>query len=76
MTAKAEQLKMTLAKLPAEDRAALAHFLIRSLDPEEEKEIETAWDVELQRRAEEIRSGKAVAEPAESVFRELRAKYS
>lgn len=35
-----------------------------------------AWEVELARRAEEIRSGQAAVEAAESVFAALRAKYS
>ena len=76
MTTKAEELKSELAALPVEDRAALAHFLIDSLDPDEDAAVEAAWDEELKRRAAEIRSGELVGEPAEQVFRELRAKYS
>ena len=39
-------------------------------------EDEDAWDAELARRAEEIRSGQAQGEPAEQVLAELRKKYS
>lgn len=67
---------MELAGLDDADRAALAHFLIRSLDEGSDLDAEAAWDAELARRAEEIRSGRARGEPAEKVFSELRAKHS
>jgi len=76
MTETAERLKPELAQLSAQDRAALAHYLIHSLDEDEEPGAEAAWDAELARRAEEIKSGKAVGEPADKVFRELREKHS
>ena len=76
MTAKAAEWKSRLVKLSPEDRAALAHFLIESLDHEKDAAVEAAWDEELKRRADEIRSGEMVGEPAAQVFRELRAKYS
>ena len=41
-----------------------------------ERDDEAAWDVELARRADEIKSGKAEGEPAAIVFAELREKYS
>jgi putative addiction module component (TIGR02574 family) len=72
----AEKLKATLSQLPIEDRAALAHFLIQSLDEEEDSEAEAAWDAELERRFAEIESGQAVGEPVEQVMARLRAKYS
>ena len=37
---------------------------------------DAAWDAELARRAEEIKSGKAIGIPAAQVFAELREKYS
>jgi putative addiction module component (TIGR02574 family) len=76
MTQAAERLKTELAQLPTEDRAELAHFLLTTLDEGEDEDAEAAWDAELARRAEEIRSGKAVGEPMEKVFSELRAKHS
>lgn len=39
-------------------------------------DAEAAWDAELERRMEEIGSGKALGEPADKVFTELREKYS
>lgn len=76
MSETAEKLKPELAQLTAQDRAALAHFLIHSLDEGEDADAEAAWDAELARRAEEIKSGKAAGESVDRVFAELREKYS
>ena len=76
MSETAEQLKAALAQLPASERAALPHCLIRSLDEVADPDAEAAWDAELARRMAEIRSGQAVGEPAERVFAELSEKYA
>jgi putative addiction module component (TIGR02574 family) len=73
MTTVAEKLKEELARLPTVDRAELAYYLIQSLDDDE---VRIAWEEELERRWQEMESGKAVGEPAESVFAELRAKHA
>ena len=75
MTTLGEKLKGQLVQLPIEDRAELASFLIESLDQGADSDAEAAWDAELARRAEEIRTGKVVGVPAEKVFADLRAKY-
>ena len=75
MTTLGEKLKGELVQLPIEDRAELASFLIESLDQGADPDAEAAWDTELARRAEEIRSVKVVGVPAEKVFADLRAKY-
>lgn len=71
-----EEIKSKLSALSLEDRAALAHFLIHSLEDETDPDREAAWDVELAKRAKEIKSGNATGEPAEKVFSELRKKHS
>jgi len=76
MSQTTEELMATLAKLPMQERAELANFLIHSLDAEWDAETEAAWDAELSRRAEEIASGKAKGESAQIVFAKLREKYS
>jgi len=48
-----------ILRLPAEDRAKLALELLRSLDGEPESGTAEAWDVEIERRAAEVDSGKA-----------------
>jgi len=75
MTQIPEQLKADLLRLPTEDRAELAYFLIRSLDEADEGDVLADWEAELERRWQEMESGKSVGEPAENVFAELRKKY-
>ena len=70
-----EELKSQLASLPVEQRADLAYFLLGTLDQEVDSDVEAEWSAELARRAEEIRSGIAVGEPAESVFARLRKRH-
>jgi putative addiction module component (TIGR02574 family) len=62
--------------LSPEERAELAHELILSLDEVEDREVERAWDAEVERRVQEIRSGKAKGRPAEDILAEIRARYS
>jgi len=71
-----EEIKSKLSELPSRDRAELAHFLIDSLDQEMEPDSDATWDIELARRAQEIKSGKAAGEPAGKVFSELFKKHS
>jgi putative addiction module component (TIGR02574 family) len=65
--------------LPRQARARLAHQLLESLDPPEEKiskkEWTRLWKIELEKRIEELESGKVKAIPAAQVMAELRAKY-
>lgn len=58
------------------ERSELAHDLIASLDETIDAEFEEAWDAEIERRVQEIRSGKAKGRPAEEILAEIRAKYS
>jgi len=76
MSATFERIQAELAALNDIERAELVHFLIQSLDRASDTDFESSWDLELARRAEEIRSGCVNGELAESVFSELRAKYS
>ena len=76
MSETAQQLRSQLAMLSSQDRAELAHFLLHSLDEEADPDAALAWDRELAERLEQIKSGKAISEPAAKVFAELREKYS
>ena len=75
MTQAVEQLKAQLGHLSAEERAELAHFLLVSLEPEDGDGVDAAWEAEVARRVEEIRSGRAVGKPAEQLFAELHEQY-
>lgn len=75
MTQAALDLREQLSRLPEADRAALAKFLLESLDTDVDEDAEEAWDAELRRREIEIRAGRAQGFPAEQVMAELRQKY-
>lgn len=76
MTEIAERLKSELKLLSHRERAELAHFLILSLEQEQDEDTESAWDLELARRVEEIKSGKTFGKPADQVFSRLRETYA
>lgn len=71
-----DQLKSEMTLLTAKERAELAHFLIETLEVESDEGVEAAWDAELARRSDEIKSGKVTGKSAEQVFDEIRARYS
>jgi putative addiction module component (TIGR02574 family) len=74
MTPTLQELKDASSGLPTPQRAELAHFLLQSLEPEEDGWAE-AWQEELSRRLKEIRSGQVVGVPAEEVINRLRERY-
>ena len=48
-----------ILRLPAEERARLAHELVRSVDGEAEAGAAQAWDAEIERRGAEVDRGVA-----------------
>lgn len=64
-------LKRALA-LPTEERAALANTLLDSLEASE-LSVQEAWDAEVARRIEDLKTGKAVTVPWDRLHRELLA---
>jgi putative addiction module component (TIGR02574 family) len=74
MTQVVEQMKSQALSLSVPERADLAHFLLTSLEPEEEG-VEEAWRVEIGRRVAEIRNGSAVGRSADEVLAELEGLY-
>jgi putative addiction module component (TIGR02574 family) len=70
------RLKDELLRLSEEDRAELMGVLRESLEDEEDEGYHEAWEAELNRRSDEIQSGKAIGRPASEVFDELRKRYS
>ena len=53
-----------------------ACFLIAPLEAQQDADAEPAWDLELARRAAEIRSGNAEGKPASQVFAKIRERFS
>lgn len=73
------EIEKELMALPDQERARIAQDLIISLDKNEEtlthEEWEAAWLEEIQRREEEIASGKVKLLDGDQVMAELRARY-
>jgi putative addiction module component (TIGR02574 family) len=66
-----ETLEAQALKLTAEERAQLADRLIASLF--EDNEVEEAWATEVERRIEEIESGRVQLVPAADAIARARA---
>ena len=78
MSATLKQVAEEAKSLSFADRSALTRILIESLDVEPAEdlaEVEQAWQVEVAKRVEEIKSGRVKTIPAEEVFARLRAKH-
>jgi putative addiction module component (TIGR02574 family) len=70
-----EVLDKALA-LSAHERGVLIHQLIESLDEEPAEEgVEAAWDEEIKRRVDDVRSGRVKTIPGEQVLREIAEEF-
>jgi putative addiction module component (TIGR02574 family) len=75
MTTLVEELSQRARALSPEDRARLAEELLASLEEQVDPDAEAAWELEIGRRVEEIKSGKAKLISAEEVFAETARIY-
>jgi putative addiction module component (TIGR02574 family) len=75
MNALIEELSLRARALPPEDRARLAEELLASLQNEPESESDAAWDIEIRRRVEQVKSGTAKLISAEEVHAQARQLY-
>ena len=71
----ASRLKEQLTALSLEDRDKVLRMLLDLREQEVGPDESHEWLAELDRRAEELRSGRDPGVPAEQVFAELRSKY-
>jgi putative addiction module component (TIGR02574 family) len=71
-----DQLKSELRELDSQERVELIRYLIDSLHDDGDVRVDPVWEAELDRRVEEMRSGKVTALPAREVIAQLREKYS
>ncbi len=75
MTSAALKHALDLAlELPDEDRAALAHDLLASLDGPADPDAAEAWDAEIARRLNELESGRVQTIGAEETLRRIDAR--
>jgi len=65
-------LEKEVLELLPRSRVRLAERIIESIDDYAHPELESAWDEEIERRVEEIRSGAEKGIPAEDVMKEAR----
>lgn len=71
MTTTLQELKTAAAGLPVIDRAALAKFLLHSLDDGEDADARTEWLALAERRMADVKAGNVVGISAEEVMRSL-----
>ena len=71
-----EELEAEIKKLNLKDRAALAKWIVESLDELSESEIEALWAEEAERRLDELEQGMVTEIPAGEVLRRARAAIS
>ena len=75
LTPQVSELLEKALTLSTRDRGLLIHRLIASLDEEAPEEgVEAAWDEEIKRRVDDIRSGRVKTIPGEEVLRRLKAR--
>jgi len=81
-TTDAKGLYEAALALPAVDRAELAEILMESLSGEKwswedsDPEWRAAWEAEIRRRIEDVRSGKTQLIDGETVMRELHERLT
>ena len=74
MTAQTMDIMERAEMLPIDLKLELVDRLLESISPSQ-KEIDELWKVEIERRVEEIRSGKVKTIPGEQVFEEIRNRF-
>jgi putative addiction module component (TIGR02574 family) len=71
-----EELEAEIKKLNLKERAALAKWIVQSLDELSESEIEALWAEEAERRLDELEQGLVTEIPADEVLRRARTAIS
>ena len=73
-----EQVAEEALNLSLSDRSMLTKILLETLDAEpaeDSMEVDQAWQIEAEKRVDDIISGRVKTIPAEEVFAKLRAKH-
>ena len=74
MTAQTMDLIEMAEALPIDEKAMLVDRLLDSMYPRQ-AEIDELWKVEVERRVEEVRTGKVQLIPGEQVFEEIEKRF-
>lgn len=74
MTAETMDIMERAEMLPIDMKLELVDRLLESIGPTQ-KEIDELWKVEIERRVEEVRSGRVKTIPGEQVFAEIEERF-
>lgn len=74
MASKTQNVIDKALRLTPAQRAEVAERILASLEPEEDQDVELAWQQEIARRVAEVKSGKAKLIPWETVRKQVREK--
>jgi putative addiction module component (TIGR02574 family) len=69
-----EELERRVSQLSADEKARWALYLLKSLEPAEDGDIDAAWRVEAETRLSAIETGMAHTVSAEDVFAKLKQR--
>ena len=71
------QVAQEAADLPASDRLKLARLMLDLTDPDSESSdhVQREWDEEIQKRLQELRSGRVIGIPLEEVKKRIDAGF-
>jgi putative addiction module component (TIGR02574 family) len=76
MTPQVSELFEKALTLSTHERGMLIDRLVESLDDEPAEEgVEEEWAAEIQRRVDDVRTGRVKTIPSEQVFRELEEEF-
>ena len=66
------EIEREASQLSSEERARLIGFLIETLEPADEGDIEAAWEEEVLARSKEIEEGRVVPVSADEALERVR----
>ncbi len=66
------EIEREVSKLTPDERARLISFLIATLEPADEGDIEAAWEEEVLARSREIQEGSVAPLPADEALARVR----
>lgn len=75
MTTETAELISMVESLPVDIKTILVEKILDSLNPSQ-NEIDELWKVEVERRLEEVETGKVKTVPGDEVFAKVRERFT
>ena len=75
MVARTDKIADKPYSLPTDLRAVLVDRLLESLNIPSQKDINTLWAKEAEKRLRDIKAGKVRTIPGEEIFKDIRRKH-